>query len=79
MKSNYLIIVAVAVASLLHMPLTAAENYTIAKTGIFSPQSNKVLLLQDPTSQKKIILFQTNLRVNTDGSSSRSPREGQSA
>ena len=46
----------------------SAQNYTVAQTGIFSPQNKKVLLLKDSTNQKKIILFQTNLRVNTDGS-----------
>jgi hypothetical protein len=46
----------------------SAQNYMVAQTEIFSPQHKKVLLLKDPTNQKKIIFFQTNLRVNTDGS-----------
>src|SRR5438552_2886979 len=46
----------------------SAQNYTVSQTGIFGPQNKKVLLLKDSTSQKKIILFQTRLRVNTDGS-----------
>jgi len=45
-----------------------AENYTVSQTEIFRPQNKKVLLVKDSTEQKKIILFQTNLRVNTDGS-----------
>jgi hypothetical protein len=46
----------------------SAQDYTVSQTGIFSPQNKKVLLLKDSTGQKKIILFQTNLSVNTDGS-----------
>lgn len=45
-----------------------AQNYTISQTGVFSPQNKKVLLLKESAGQRKIILFQTNLRVNTDGS-----------
>jgi hypothetical protein len=48
--------------------LVSAQNYAVSQTGIFSPQNKEVLLLKDSTTQKKIILFQTNLRVNTDGS-----------
>ena len=46
----------------------SAQNYTVSQTGIFSLQNKKVLLLRDSTNQKQIVLFQTNLRVNTDGS-----------
>lgn len=45
-----------------------AQTFTVSQTGVFRPQNKKVLLLKDSTSQKKIILFQTKLRVNTDGS-----------
>src|SRR5262245_13103885 len=55
-------------ASLLYASFVSAQNYTVSQTEIFSPQNKKVLLLQDSTGQKKVILFQTNLRVNTDGS-----------
>lgn len=48
--------------------LVNAQNYHLAQTGIFTPQNKKVLLLKEPTGLKNIILFQTNLRVNTDGS-----------
>lgn len=46
----------------------SAQNYQVSQTGIFTPQNKKVLLLKEPSGQKNIILFQTNLRVNTDGS-----------
>ena len=48
--------------------LLGAQGYTVARTGAFAPQNKKVLLLQNPAGQKPIILFQTTLRVNTDGS-----------
>ena len=48
--------------------LVNAQSYVVSKTELFSPQNKKVLLLEDSKNQKKIILFQTNLRVNTDGS-----------
>ncbi len=40
----------------------------MAQSEVFAPQNKKVLLLKDAASPRKIILFQTNLRVNTDGS-----------
>ncbi len=45
-----------------------AQHFTVSQTGLFAPQNKKVLLLKEATSQKQIILFQTKLRVNTDGS-----------
>ena len=45
-----------------------AQDYEVAQSKVFTPQNKKVLLLKDANSQRKIILFQTNLRVNTDGS-----------
>jgi hypothetical protein len=48
--------------------LVSAQNYHVAQTGLATPKNKKVLLLKEPTGQKNIILFQTNLRVNTDGS-----------
>jgi len=48
--------------------LLNAQGYTVARTGGFGPQHKKILLLQNPTGQKPIILFRTTLRVNTDGS-----------
>ena len=44
------------------------QNYSVSRTGTFGPQNKKILLLQNPTGQKPIILFRTTLRVNTDGS-----------
>ena len=48
--------------------LLGAQGYTISRTGVFAPQNKKILLLQNPAGQKPIIVFQTTLRVNTDGS-----------
>jgi hypothetical protein len=48
--------------------LLNAQSYSVSRTGAFAPQNKKILLLQNPTGQKPIILFQTKLRVNTDGS-----------
>ena len=45
-----------------------AQTFTVAQKKVFAPQNKKVLLLKDAGSDRKIILFQTNLRVNTDGS-----------
>ena len=66
MKINYSLTAALAL--LFCASLVSAQSYTVSQTGIFSPQNKKVLLLEDATGQKKIILLQTNLRVNTDGS-----------
>lgn len=57
-----------AFALLLCTSLVSAQNFKVSQIGIFTPQRKKVLLLEDSTNHKKIILFQTNLRVNTDGS-----------
>jgi hypothetical protein len=46
----------------------SAQNYTVSQTSTATPKNKKVLLLKGPTGQNNIILFQTNLRVNTDGS-----------
>jgi hypothetical protein len=46
----------------------SAQNFQVSQTKIFEPQNKKVLLLKESTGPKKIILFQTTLRVNTDGS-----------
>lgn len=45
-----------------------SQTYQVAQTQIFRPQNKKVLLLSPSSNnQKKIILFQTGLAVNTDG------------
>jgi hypothetical protein len=57
--------------TLLSASMVDAQEFRIAQSEVFRPQNKKVLLLKDATdasSQRKIILFQTNLRVNTDGS-----------
>lgn len=50
-----------------------AQNFRVVDSKVFRPQdqNKKVLLLKDARDvrgKRKIILFQTNLRVNTDGS-----------
>ena len=45
-----------------------AQDYRVSQTAIFAPQRKKVLLLKDRSGQNNIILFQTTLRINTDGS-----------
>ena len=66
MKSNYFL--ATMFTSLFCTSFANAQNYTILEDSIFSPQNKKVLLLKDSKNDKEVILFQTNLRVNTDGS-----------
>ncbi len=45
-----------------------AQNYSVSETRIFRPQGKKILLLKKSGADpRKIILFQTMLRVNTDG------------
>ena len=58
----------VLVCLLLSVTSAGAQGFTIRETRIFTPQSKKIALLKDASNQKKIILFQTKLRVNTDGS-----------
>jgi hypothetical protein len=47
--------------------ISRAQEFRVAQTDVFTPQHKKILLLKDRRSHRKIILFQTNLRVNTDG------------
>jgi len=44
------------------------QEYRVVQTKVFAPQNKKILLLKDATDERSVILFQTNLRVNTDGS-----------
>jgi hypothetical protein len=46
----------------------SAQNYKVSQIETFEPQNKKVLLLKESEGQKQIILFETTLRVNTDGS-----------
>lgn len=64
MEIRYLL----TVVLLLNTLSVNAQNYVVSKTETFGPQDKRVLLLEDSQNSKKIILFQTNLRVNTDGS-----------
>ena len=66
MKANHFL--SPVLAMLFSASVVSAQNFTVSQTGVFRPQNQKVLLLKDSTSQKKVILFQTKLRVNTDGS-----------
>lgn len=43
-----------------------SQTFNIKDSGEFVPQKKKVILFQNPAS-KKLILFKTNLQVNTDG------------
>jgi hypothetical protein len=67
MKLKYLL--AGLVGFLSCASLAGGQSYTVAQTATFKPQNKKILLLKDSANaQREIILFQTNLRVNTDGS-----------
>ena len=66
MKITYF--VSAAFVLLFCSPVVRTQNFRVSQTGIFSPQNKRVLLLKDATTQNRIILFQTRLRVNTDGS-----------
>lgn len=66
MKFNHFLTATFAL--LVCTPVVSAQNYQVSQTGNFAAQNKKVLLLKEPTGQNSIILFQTNLRVNTDGS-----------
>lgn len=45
-----------------------AQSYQVSQAGTATSTNKKVLLLKEPTGPRSIILFETNLRVNTDGS-----------
>lgn len=68
MKRNYFLMATLAL--LFSTAVVSAQNYKVSRTGVFTaPNVNKkVLLLKKPGSQRNIILFQTKLRINTDGS-----------
>lgn len=66
MKSVYFF--TVIFAFLFHSSLASGQDYKIARSGTATPKNKKVLLLKEPTGKNDIILFQTDLRVNTDGS-----------
>lgn len=65
MKPNYLLITAFALQ--LHSFPVNAQNYEVDKTGSVTSKKQTVLLLKEPLGKNNIILFQTTLRVNTDG------------
>jgi hypothetical protein len=66
MKRKYFLMVTLALT--LATATANAQEYSVARTKVFEPQNKKVLLLKDAGGERSIILFQTNLRVNTDGS-----------
>jgi hypothetical protein len=66
MKSNHFLTVTFALLACV-FPVSG-QDYKVSQTGIFTPQHKRVLLLTEPTGQNNLILFQTKLRVNTDGS-----------
>lgn len=57
-----------AVFLLLLSSFANGQTFSVSQTGRFTPQNKKVLLVSDSNTKNKIILFQTTLRVNTDGS-----------
>lgn len=57
-----------ALTTLLCAPFAAAQDFRVSRTAVFAPQGKRVLLLSDAAGGKRVILFQTGLRVNTDGS-----------
>lgn len=66
MKLKHFLMLVVAVP--LCVSVVRGQEFTVAQSRVFTPQNKKILLLKDSGSNRKIILFQTNLRVNTDGS-----------
>ena len=68
MKTAYSLIATLAL--LFCSSFVNAQSYTIGQSGVATPQNKKVLLLKPATGQNNIILFQTQMRVNTDGSPS---------
>jgi len=65
MKTKYFLLTIAAFFSC--VSLANAQNYTVSQTETSRLQNKKVLLLQDDAKQKNIIVFQTKLRVNTEG------------
>ncbi|HSD47681.1 MAG TPA: hypothetical protein VLB87_13730, partial [Pyrinomonadaceae bacterium] len=73
MRVKHFILTVVAIG--LSGAVANAQEFTVAQSKVFAPQNKKVLLLKEttttgggPAQERNIILFQTNLRVNTDGS-----------
>jgi len=54
-------------AALMITSTIQAQNFKQTGSGVFTPQQKKVVLLRDSASHKQLILFKTNLHVNTDG------------
>src|SRR5688572_28917428 len=52
---------------ILNVSVLKAQNFSILDSGIFTPQNKKVVLFRNENGDKKLILFQTKLQVNTDG------------
>jgi hypothetical protein len=65
---NFKYFLATTLAISFYISLANAQEFTVAQSKIFAPQNKKVLLLKDAGGERSVILFQTNLRVNTDGS-----------
>jgi len=72
MKTNQLTKIEMTRKLILTLALTLifckgnSQNFIVKESGTFIPQKKKVILYQN-TSNKKLILFKTNLHVNTDG------------
>jgi len=49
------------------LPTVRGQQFVVAASGVFKPQHKKVLLVKDASLNKSLIIFKTNLHVNTDG------------
>ena len=68
---NFKFFLATVAFTFLSATVVAAQEFRFVQSKVFEPQGKKVVLLKDAadaSGQRKIILFQTKLRVNTDGS-----------
>lgn len=51
---------------ILYPLITDAQSFQLSETGLFEPQNKKILLFKDATN-KKLLVFKTDVQVNTDG------------
>jgi hypothetical protein len=65
MKAHILFVVSFVVSA--SPCMATAQTYEIKNSGVATPKNKTVLLLKNSTGQNDVVLFQTTLRVNTDG------------
>lgn len=51
---------------ILYPLITDAQSFQLSETGLFEPQNKKILLFKDAMN-KKLLVFKTDVQVNTDG------------